>query len=231
MSTARMTRNSQHQVKQVGRHRDIHQYCLIIQETLSNPEDVKPDAYEQPPLPLDPREPLVRAHSHLIEISHLARQCYDEMFEHRLMYEQAYVTEQAKLAQSVAICKGLEAEIERLNQENRYYRQQLVPDYERLITSLRVENTDFEARCRAREEKSCEELEEHRKATEAMIELLAASNERLEALESVHQNTNPTPHVQIRPRHQHGGKRQAVATPEKSEPVIRHTRSKRAKRT
>jgi hypothetical protein len=192
---------------------------------------ISPYAHEQPQPPLDAHESLVKAHSHLVEISHLARGCYDEMLKHRSRYEQAYAMEQAKLAQSVAMCKGLETEIERLNQENTYYQRQLVPDYERLISSLRLEITHSEAKCRAREEKSGEELDEHRRATEAMIELLAASNERLEALEDVHQNTVPAPRILTRLQHQRRGKRQAAATLDKIETTKRRTRSKKTKYT
>jgi cell division septum initiation protein DivIVA len=226
MSTAETTHGSQIEMAQVGKHRDFHLHHLTVQEMRPNLEDASPDIYEQLPVPLDTREPLVEAHSSLSKISRLARQCYDRMVDYRSMYEQAYVIEQAKLAQSVTICKGLETEIARLNEENNYYQQQLVPDYERMISSLSAQNEDSKARCRAREEKSCVELEEHRKATEAMIELLAASNERMEALEKLHRSVIPDTPIVVHPRHRGGVKRQAATTLEQAGPSMRHTRSK-----
>lgn len=142
-------------------------------------------------------------HAHLAEISHLARQCRDESTTHQLRFEKAYAAEQVKLAQSVTTCKALEVENERLSRENRYYQMQLVPDYERLISLLIQENTDCEARHRTLEEKNCRQRDEYRAATEAMIELLAESNERLEALEAgQQQDTAPVAHVssRLRPR-------------------------------
>jgi cell division septum initiation protein DivIVA len=226
MSTAETTHGSHLEMEQVGKHRTFHLLHLTVQEMRPNPEDASPDTYEQLPVPLDTREPLVEAHSNLSKISRLARHCYDRMVDYRSMYEQAYVIEQAKLAQSVTVCRGLETEIARLNEENSYYQQQLVPDYERMISSLTAQHKDSEARLRAHEEKSCVELEERRKATEAMIELLAASNERMEALEKLHQSAIPDTPIVVHPRHRGGVKRQAAATSEQAGPLMQHTRSK-----
>jgi hypothetical protein len=170
----------------------------------------------------------MKVHAHLVEISHLARQCYDESITHRSRYEQAYTAEQVKLAQSVTACRALEVENERLSRENHYYQMQLVSDYERLISLLRHENADCEARRRALEEKNCKDREEHRLATDAMIELLAVSNERLEALEAgLQQGTTPIAPVsaRLRPRNRFI-QRSAAATSEDSEPARRRSRAK-----
>lgn len=128
--------------------------------------------------------PLGTANLHLAHISHLASQCSREILEHESRYKQAYTAENTKLAQSVETCKALELHIDRLNRENRYFRDTLIPDYDRLVSRMTVEIMELQKQKEDQEKKSLVEKEEHRVATEAMIELLAESNERLENLEA-----------------------------------------------
>jgi exonuclease VII large subunit len=129
---------------------------------------------------------LEKVHSCLLHISHLTRGCYDELIRHYPRYHQAYLAEQAKLADTVAMYRCLENKNESLSQENRYYQRQLVPDHERLISRQEQEIHELQKRLQhseasrnALEAKRCEEVDEQTRMTEEMLELLAASDDKV----------------------------------------------------
>lgn len=192
---------------------------------------------QQQPLPYA-QEPLVKAHSHLASISNLAHQCYNELVTHGSRHEQAYYMEQHKLTQSVAACKALELENDRLSRENRQYEQQILPSHNRMIFQqgqeiqrLQREAQDSDARQRALEEKRCEELEEHRIATEAMVELIRASDQKIKGLEDrIQELTAPglPSGTSLRPRNT--GKRARVGKSETAQCVGKNEHVKRSRR-
>jgi hypothetical protein len=170
-----------------------------------------------------------------VDVSHINRRYYDDTGTPRSRYEQAYIVEQTKLAQSVTVRKDLEAEIERLKREIAYYQHQLVPDYERLVSCQKTEIKEMQQRlqhCEDRfqilEQKRCEELEEHRKATEAMVELLKVNEENLEARKTgAKQGSRAGLRVSARLQHRNGVVSQTAAgSLRKSGPVKRCTRGR-----
>jgi hypothetical protein len=151
----------------------------------------------------------------------------------RSRYEQAYLVEQAKLAQSVTVCQGQQAEIEKLKRETGYYLHHMIPDYERLVSSQKEEIKETqkalqysEERRRVLEQKCCEELDERRKAPEATVKLSRASHRKLKALttEAKHDSTS-SPRLSARLRNRAGATYQgATGALEKNELVKRRTR-------
>ena len=132
-------------------------------------------------------------HQHLVDLSHLACSSYDELVKHRSGYEQAYLLECRKLQQNVAEYNALALALDhkRLEQENSYYQQQLLPHYHHLFCRQEQETQEarkqagsFEARSRELEKKSIEQAEEHKRTTDAAIELLRTQGEKVEELES-----------------------------------------------
>jgi hypothetical protein len=130
-------------------------------------------------------------HQHLVDLSHLACSSYDELVKHRSGYEQAYVLECRKLQQNVAEYNALALDHKRLEQENSYYQQQLLPHYHHLFYRQEQETQEArkqagssEARSRELEKKSIEQAEEHKRTTDAAIELLRTQGEKVEELES-----------------------------------------------
>ena len=85
-----------------------------------------------------------------------------------------------KLQQNVAEYNALALDHKRLEQENSYYQQQLLPHYHHLFCRQEQETQEarkqagsFEARSRELEKKSIEQAEEHKRTTDAAIELLS----------------------------------------------------------
>lgn len=161
----------------------------------------------------------MKIHSNLGDVARVTRQYCDETDTLRSRYEQAYIAEQTKLSQSVAIHKDLEVEINRLKHETAYYQQHLIPDYERLVSRQRAEISEMqqslqrsEDKCRKLEQKSCEELDEHKRATETMVELLRASEGKAEALAAgAKRGSFSSPRVSARLRQRHVGISPAAA--------------------
>jgi chromosome segregation ATPase len=204
----------------------------------SKVEDTNANASEQLPPALGSQEMLEKVHSCLLHISHLTRGCYDELIRHCPRYHQAYLTEQAKLADTVAMYRSLENERQRLDQENRYYQRQVVPDQDRLISrqereihELQKKLQHSEASRNVLEARRCEELDEHAKATEAMLELLAASDEKAQGREA-EQSTAGDQRVLSRLRPRSGGRSQNVVAGASGSdaPVSRDRCGKKAKR-
>jgi hypothetical protein len=80
--------------------------------------------------------------------------------------KEAYRSEQRKLQQSVAVCKKLEIENDSLTQANRYYRKELIPNYDnvlqlqaQILKETEAENLELKAKSRALEEKHIQALE------------------------------------------------------------------------
>ena len=95
-------------------------------------------------------------------------------------YEQAYLSEQHKLQQSVAAYKALEDEKERLARENAYCRDQLLPSYDKVLCLQAQANKDWEARNQELETES-RELAETYKQTRELSRMQAQKVEELEA--------------------------------------------------
>jgi predicted RNase H-like nuclease (RuvC/YqgF family) len=201
-------------------------------------EDTNADANEQLRPTLGSQEMLEKVHSCLLHISHLTRGCYDELVRHCPRYHQAYLTEQAKLADTVAMYRSLENERERLDQENRCYQRQVVPDQDRLISrqereihELQKKLQHSEASRDALEAKRCEELDEHAKATEAMLELLTANDEKAQGREA-EQSTAGDQRVlsRLRPRNGDRFQNAAAGVSGLGAPVSRDRCGRKAKR-
>ena len=149
------------------------------------------DATTAPEGPGTAQDPIVKIHSHLVDIAHLARKSYDELQRHQSTYEQLYISERSKLLHNVEEYKAIGLENQRLEQENRYYNHQVLPEYELLFhqkdqlllesqkqaESLEVRNLDLE-KIRATES------DEHKRTMDAMTELLDAQDEKIERLET-----------------------------------------------
>jgi hypothetical protein len=148
------------------------------------------EPYEHEPLS-NVQELLVKMHKHLVDISHLARKSYDELMRHHSGYEQAYLSERSKLMHNVTAYKTLELEKEKLDQENQYGKQQLLPEYDRLfrrqgqeIEETQKEIRESQARSREIEKKNHDEAERHKSIVDKLAELLQAKDQRIEELES-----------------------------------------------
>jgi hypothetical protein len=148
------------------------------------------EQYEYEPLS-NVQEPLVKMHKHLVDISHLARKSYDELMRHHSGYEQAYLSERSKLMHNVAAYEALALEKERLDQENQYCKQQLLPEYDRLfrrqeqeIQETQKEVRDSQARNWEIEKKNHDEAEIHKSIVDTMAGLLRVKDQRIEELES-----------------------------------------------
>ena len=117
-------------------------------------------------------------HQHLVDLSHLACSSYDELVKHRSGYEQAYLLECRKLQQNVAEYNALALALDhkRLEQENSYYQQQLLPHYHHLFCRQEQETQEarkqagsFEARSRELESR-IEELSTLNQAPSARLQ-------------------------------------------------------------
>jgi hypothetical protein len=173
-----------------------------------------------------------------VDILHITEPYGNDMEVLRSRYEQAYLVEQAKLAQSVTVCQGQQAEIEKLKRETGYYQQHMIPHYEHLVSCQKEEIREMqkalqysEDRRRFLEQKSCEEreeLDEHRRAHKAMVDLPRASHKKLKALTAgAKQNSTSLPRVSARLRQRNGGTCQGVVGAlEKNELVKRRTRGR-----
>ena len=182
-------------------------------------------------------------HQHLVDISHLACSSYDELVKHRSGYEQAYLLECQKLRQNVAEYHALALDHKRLEQENGYYQQQLLPHYHHLFHRQEQETQEarkqagsFEAKSRELEKKSVEQAEEHKMAMDAAIELLRTQGEKIEELENrVKELSAPSEAPSTRLQSPSTRKRQRSSKPEggssveAGEPVRRSQRFKQSK--
>lgn len=90
-----------------------------------------------------PHEPFIIAHSHLVNITHLARQCYDDIITNQARYQQAFIMERGKLTQNVEAYKQLAVEHERLQSEIGCCRAELHPRYDQLIIQQGKEIQDL----------------------------------------------------------------------------------------
>ncbi|PSN58740.1 hypothetical protein BS50DRAFT_627075 [Corynespora cassiicola Philippines] len=137
------------------------------------------------------QEPLTRIHNHLVDISHLARRSYDELIRHQSNYEQAYLSERDKLAQNVAAYKALQMEKGRSDQEIRYCKEQLLPQYDDLVQQQKQEVQEVQEQLRDLEAKHLElgkeaykEKQEHQGRVDTMAGMLQAQDRKIEELET-----------------------------------------------
>ena len=184
-------------------------------------------------------------HQHLVDISHLACTSHNELVKHRSEYKQAYLLECRKLQQQVAEYNALALNYRRLEQENRYCQQQLLPHYNHLfqrqeqeIQEAKKQAGSFEARSRELEEKSSEEAEEHKRTMDAAIELLRTQGEKIEELENKTKELSALNRAPLDLLQSPGArKRQRQSKPEgrssvqASEPARRSRRCKQTKMT
>lgn len=108
------------------------------------------------------------------------------------MYQQAYLSEHQKLLQNVVACNKLSQENERLLHENRYYKEQLLPEYDRVLShqaqELQVKEEkilDAEAKCSPMERKARGEEEESRRIIDSTVQVLQDQDEKIKELESM----------------------------------------------
>ncbi|KAF2844469.1 hypothetical protein T440DRAFT_559605 [Plenodomus tracheiphilus IPT5] len=150
--------------------------------------------------------PLVEIHQHLVHLSQLVQNLYGDLRHHQSRYEQAYLSEQQKLQHSVAAYRTLELENERLAQENRYCRDQLLPGYDNVLCRQAQENKDYEAKILDLESKARGKDEEHRQTLDALEGQLRERDQKLEELEASIQarseiQDHPPPPPVARKRH------------------------------
>jgi hypothetical protein len=136
--------------------------------------------------------PIVELHQQLVDISHLARQAYDKLIAYQSVFQQAYLSEHQKLLQNVAAYNKLSLENERLMHENRYCKEQLLPEYDRVLSrqaqELQVKEEkilDVEAKNLAIEEKARGEEEESRRMIDSTVQVLQEQNEKIKELENI----------------------------------------------
>lgn len=96
--------------------------------------DVKPDPAikdSRPRIAFCAAQDLVlKIHQHLVDISRLACQTNDELAQQQSSYKQAYLSKHRKLLEIAVAHKALADTNQRLEQENIYLKQQLLPQYE-----------------------------------------------------------------------------------------------------
>jgi DNA repair exonuclease SbcCD ATPase subunit len=142
-------------------------------------------ANEEPPHTA--QDSLHQIHKRLVDISELASNSYDESIKH----QSAYMSEHQKLLQNVAAYSALARQNEKQQQEIQYYKQDLVPYYDRLVHSQRQKIHELQMQAHALEAGAVElgktssaEIEQHKRAVGAATELLQAQSEEIKELEN-----------------------------------------------
>jgi chromosome segregation ATPase len=151
----------------------------------ADPETTGAAANEEPPHTA--QDSLHQIHKRLVDISELASNSYDESIKH----QSAYMSEHQKLLQNVAAYSALARQNEKQQQEIEYYRQDLVPYYDRLVHSQRQKIHELQMQAQALEAGAVElgktssaEIEQHKRTVGAATELLQAQSEEIKELEN-----------------------------------------------
>lgn len=153
------------------------------------------------------QDPLLGIHQHLVDISRLACQSNDELTRYQSCYEQAYRSEHQKLPEMIAAYNALAGEKQGLEEENRYLKRQLMPQYERVlkrqeqeIKEMQIHSKSLEAVIQDMQKMSGEEQQKHVKAIETATNSLRTQSRRIKALEKkIQKNLNPPQALSVSP--------------------------------
>ncbi|KAF3037140.1 hypothetical protein E8E11_002060 [Didymella keratinophila] len=122
---------------------------------------------------------VLKIHQHLVDISRLACQTNDELAQQQSSYKQAYLSEHRKLLEIAAAHNALTQANERLEQENVYLKQQLIPQHERNLERQKELNLEAQVLTKCLETKllvlekvNSDEQHKHARALEAAASLL-----------------------------------------------------------
>ncbi|KAF3030383.1 hypothetical protein E8E12_001252 [Didymella heteroderae] len=157
-------------------------------KTVVKPDPASQDSESRISL-CDAQDSVLKIHEHLVDISRLACQTNDELAHQRSSYKQAYFSEHRKLLEMAAAHKALTDANQRLEQENGYLKQQLIPQYERDLK--RQEKMNLEAQILAKgletkllvlEKVNSDEQQRHARALEAATGLLHTQIQKIKDL-------------------------------------------------
>jgi hypothetical protein len=132
-------------------------------------------------------DPLIVVQKNLRDIYHLAQTSYNELRKHATAgirangYKEAYMQEHVKLSQLIQSYNAL-------GQENQYYKQRLIPEYEHVLhiqeEEIRAMNRDLQdSEARSLElERVTLEVEEYKRALANAADFISSRDRKIEEL-------------------------------------------------